>query len=122
MESEKSIKECFSAMGSCLLLADMMLSACSAVKAGGFLQFPGPAVLNPVPGSLPIPVCSVISGHSLDAMSLKKENGHEWDTTDDSKQAISLHFSQREDTAKINLFPQKALIFTQLQFSSDKIP
>lgn len=68
-------------MRSCLLLADMMLSACSAAKLCGFLQLPSPAVLNPVPDSLPIPVCSgmgrlpsVISGHSLDAMSLKKEN------------------------------------------------
>lgn len=74
MESEKSIKDPFSAMGSCLLLADTMLSACSAAKPGGFLQFPVLLYWIQSQVSLLIPVCSVISGHGLDAMSLKKEN------------------------------------------------
>lgn len=43
-------------------------------KTWWFFIVPSPAVPNPVPGSLPIPVCNVISGHSLDVMSLKKEN------------------------------------------------
>lgn len=61
-------------MGTCLLLADMMLSACSAVKPGGFFAVSQPYSTESSPRWFPHPVWSVISGHSLAAMSLKKEN------------------------------------------------
>lgn len=73
VESENQLWSPFQQWG-LFAVDDIIISACSAAKPGCFLQFPNPTVLNPVPGSLPIPVCSVISGHSLDAISLKKEN------------------------------------------------
>lgn len=118
MENERSTEEPFSAMGTYLLFTDMMLSACSAARPGGDLQFPSPAqlILNSVPGCLPLPVCSVIP-LSWPRCNVSRErklcealnDWHGW------------HYCpQREDSAKINLFPQKASIFTQLHFPMRK--
>lgn len=88
---------------------------------------PAPLILNSVSGSLPLPVRSVIPP-SQPRRNVSRErklrealnDWRGWDTPADSKQAISLHFSQRRDAAKINLFPQKASIFTQLHFPMRK--
>lgn len=88
---------------------------------------PAPLILNSVSAGLPLPVCSVIppSQPRWNASRERKlcealNDWHGWDTTANSKQAISLHFSQREGAAKINLFPQKASIFTQVHFPMRK--
>lgn len=88
---------------------------------------PASLVLNSVPGGLPLPVCSVIPlsqprcNVSWERKLCEVLNGwHGWDRTADSKQATSLHSSWSEDATKINLFLQKASIFTQLHFSTRK--
>lgn len=60
MENERSTEELFSAMGTYLLFADMMLSACSAARPVVICSSPAQLILNSVPGCLPLPVCSVI--------------------------------------------------------------
>lgn len=55
MENERSAEEPFLARESHLLLADVMLSACSAARPGGVCSSPALLVLNSVPGSLRLP-------------------------------------------------------------------
>ena len=91
MENERSTEEPFSAMGSYLLLADMMLSACSAARPGGDLQFPSPARTEFSPRWPPPPglQCSP-PRHSLGAMSLEKESyvRHWMTSTDETRLPI----------------------------------
>lgn len=118
MESEKSIMEPFSAMGTvCCGWHDTLCLLCS--KTWCFFAVPqsccteSSARQSPhssLQGNLwPQPWCNVSQERKLcEALN----DWHEWDTTDNPKQVISFYFSQRVDADKINLIHQKALIFT----------